>query len=257
MSSRNKPIIDSLTQTVQQKDPKLYSLLQKIEADLDEAYTALFTGPLPAVSGFELTSIDADVIEGIVARANLPEEIAYEDEENTFTEDILLHKVLDPYLRFKFDTGNQFFHLGAAANADYIIGQNAKKVVGAWAVDDAAVNGCAIEFLGGDIYFLHYTPALGTPRFQFKWTGKDLSFRNAAFTAFRSIINVDANNIIQLGKDFQTSGEGHIAIPDTTSANLPASGVAALNGLIVIDTTNHRLCFYEGGLRYYVNGTAF
>jgi len=38
--------------------------------------------------------------------------------------------------------------------------------------------------------------------------------------------------------------------------SLPSAG-AGVNGLLIFDTTNNRLCVYVGGNRYYLTGTSF
>jgi hypothetical protein len=71
------------------------------------------------------------------------------------------------------------------------------------------------------------------------------------------VIRANPQNFVEIGGGYGgTTLQNGVIINGVTDVNLPMAG-AALNGLVAIDVTNHRLCFYEGGARYYVQGTAF
>lgn len=74
----------------------------------------------------------------------------------------------------------------------------------------------------------------------------------------KPLIGIDVKNRIQLGNslDVKPTGEFHLFVPNITSGNLPPANTD-MNGLVVIDSTNTRLCFYSGGARYFVTKTAF
>lgn len=81
---------------------------------------------------------------------------------------------------------------------------------------------------------------------------KALRSVNGAGTDTLALIYLDSNSLVQAGR----SGVG-LSIPVVANASLQAAGSAALNGLLVIDSTNDRLCFYSGAGRRYVTGTPF
>jgi hypothetical protein len=79
---------------------------------------------------------------------------------------------------------------------------------------------------------------------------------NQGGTQSYSLIHFDVNDMVRLGADSQSSGVGHVAIPKDTTGTIPAAG-ATRNGLILIDETNNRFCFYANNNRYFVGGTPF
>lgn len=82
---------------------------------------------------------------------------------------------------------------------------------------------------------------------------KSIRSSNAAAGANIQMIGVDANDIIRVGANNTATGVGHFAIPDRTTANLPASGAATQDGTIVIEKgTPPNFIIYTGGLRYRV-----
>lgn len=76
---------------------------------------------------------------------------------------------------------------------------------------------------------------------------------NAAGTNTLPLVTLDAGNLVQLGSE---SAGAFPAVPMRAAGSLPAAS-ALMNGVLAIDTTNNRLCYWSGGVRYYINGTSF
>jgi hypothetical protein len=88
------------------------------------------------------------------------------------------------------------------------------------------------------------------------WLDGKTIYANARGVTF-PVAYVDANGIIKIGANAGITGISQMAIPRTTSAQLPA-GSKAMNGCIVIDSTNNRLVYYTNDLRYFIPiGTIF
>lgn len=76
---------------------------------------------------------------------------------------------------------------------------------------------------------------------------------NAAGADTYPLIVLNASNFVQVGTTTHTNP---IKISYDTNANLLAGGANA-NGVLGVDSTNNRLCYWSGGARYYLLGTAF
>jgi hypothetical protein len=85
---------------------------------------------------------------------------------------------------------------------------------------------------------------------------KGLRGVNAAGNDTYRMIAMDANNIIQLGSESALANPEVVAIPKGTNLQIPGAS-ANRSGGVFIDTTNNRLCYYSGGSRYWLAGTAF
>lgn len=79
MSSKNYGVIKSLSSAIGKglTPGQTYDLVNRVADDLNEVFTAVFTGPLPANDAKNLTNIQ---------RTSLPAKIAWTDLANTFTE---------------------------------------------------------------------------------------------------------------------------------------------------------------------------
>lgn len=273
----NKTIIDTLVSNVQSRDPKLAEALRKLTNNLEQIFKTLNEGPLPAVSGENLTDIQAENIEGTIPTENLPDNIAYIDTQNQFSTFQYFYNTL-VFIACLFTGGNQFFRLGTIADGDYFIGVNLFWNGAAWQ-QDVGVPGAALRFVNGAIQLLIYNAGLltafaidvnsvlyfGQPATVTGATAgepvlannKHLRGPNAAATATFRLIGIDNNNIVQLGKDASAGGDGHVAIPLVPNASIPTAG-GSKNGIIMIDTDNSRLVYFVNGNRYYLPiGTAF
>lgn len=274
VESINKSIKKGLIETFQNKDATLYEALSKINTDLDKVYETLFGGPLPAVDGSALLHINPVNIDSpgdIPTLVKNQGQIAFLNLPNTFLFDQNITAAEGTW-----DSTNA--HVGNAIGGDAYIGANLKWKGGAWGSDLGGV-AMLLYMIGGTAQFYHWNGAALVLRYNIDINGvhrygvplsvvnavagdlvlenqKDVRASNTLTTAAVSLIRLDANDLVVLGNDAVNSGRGHVAIPWVAAANLPAAG-AAKDGIIVIDKTNHRLCFYETGARYYVAGTAF
>lgn len=277
--SPNKLSIDTLLQTVQRKDPKLYDALLKMAADLNKTYSALFDGPLPAVDGefLDLT---------LMPESSLPATVAFTDVSNIFIEDQQVQKTFPSYDTRWFDDTQQLpgTIVGRFTHTDdgsILVSGNLSFDGTDWNTDDGN-DGAGLEFIGATIDFIqnilgiNYYPfkvdvdqiiRLGNPTF---WTDsdpdelvimndKEIRATDSTETKTLPIAVLSANDLVVLGSTpvGSTSGEGNISIPRCVNADLPVAG-GTRNGIIIIDTTNHRICYYVNGNRYFMTtGTSF
>jgi hypothetical protein len=272
----NKSIIDSLTETIKQKvDPaKLYDILQKVNQNISKIYDTLFIGPLPSVSGenLDLTALP---------RTELPVGIAFVDVANIFTENQAVIRTNQPTWRLlttssvtagrmiNVTSGQTLFSHGM-----YYDGTN-------WVADNGATGAGLLVNSAGTIQLLQMVAGvlnvpiviaadkvirigtIGTA------TGaaadeivipnlKALKASNVAATGTLPIAIIDGFDLVQIGSKSagNTNPNGAPAIPTVAAADLPAAG-ANNNGMILIDKTNHRICWWDSGNRYYAAGTAF
>jgi hypothetical protein len=81
---------------------------------------------------------------------------------------------------------------------------------------------------------------------------------NAAGTTGFPLIGMDGSNIVCVAGASTTASTGaFMRIPRFTNGQLNA-GSSTMDGVLVIDTTNSRLVYYTGGLRYWIPiGTSF
>lgn len=265
--SPNKTIVNALIGTFQRevKPDKLYDTLRKMSADLNKAYEALFDGPLPPVDGHALTNLNAANLTG-----EIPESfgIAYINKLNIFSrgQKIIEDDELEPFLLLGYGdllvdpdiTPLSYLRTGAIADGDFYISQNAKWGGIAFERDTATDGSLALELAGGVMNFVWYDTVLAAYRKTFKFTGPEISCSNQADLASLSIIMRDANNVIRVGESaaIDTTPVGHFGIPAKVALELPAAGAIA-DGVIIINKTTNRFCFYHSGLRYYVAGIAF
>lgn len=267
----NKTIVNSLIATLQRevKPEKLYDAIRKISADFDLVYGTLFDGPLPAVDGFALTRLDVDSLEGIVARANLPEEIAYEDEENLFIQPQAITTNLGDFLTLAYGDlisdptvpPTSYWHFGARQDAQFYEGQNATWNGSGYDRDDVALGALSVERQAGLWSLTWYDVSIADFRDTFLMEGREFKCANFLDTGHIGIAGVDEYNIVRFGNDAAIVAGlayGHIAIPTRITGDLPAAAAnSSTAGILVIDKTLNRLCFYHGTTRYYLTGTAF
>lgn len=237
VESPNKAVKKSLIETIQQKDAKLYDALQRMNADLDKTYETLFGGP-----------IDVSNFDGVIDEVNLPANIAFQDRVNTFTENIILAvskaiyagSVAVANLRFYVDATLAIIRIGPGGRFGWqnSVGADIGTVFPSGAIH---AYGAGVDPGAAGFYVANSSPF------------KSL---NAGGTGYFHLLSLDVNNVLRLGEDAVATGQGHVGIPAKTDVNLPPAG-AANDGIIVIDKTNNRLCFYHSGARYYVTGTAF
>lgn len=271
MSSKNAPFIKAYATAVangltpgQESD-----LANRIADDLDAVYTALFTGPLPINSAVNLTAIQ---------RSALPDKIAWTDLENNF--DTFSQKVTLDYGGWfsYFTAGTKPSRFQNTIDGGTLIGSGISFDGGGYHTDGGDNSG--MQFNNGYVTeIVAYVAGALKHMFRIETAGqvtigqlttltslvigelgiannKIIRGTNAAGTDNLPLITIDANNLVQAGSN-AASGNGAFSIPKNTNANLPAAG-ATRNGIIVIDTTNSRLCYYVGGLRYFIPiGTSF
>lgn len=274
-----KSIVDGLILTQQQKDNKLFDALSKMNQDIDKVYRALFDGLLPATSGRLINLTETP-------ESSFPETTAFTDKENIFNKDQEISKEF-PVLSLEWNPG-----LGAAisgkktrlmqiADGTTFLGSNLYFDGADWLNDDDAKDGAALQIIDDEISFIQYisdviyTPLvidhdriirIGNPDFYSDADEDEIVIPNSKkFRATDStslltypLFFLDANDIFQIGTNpvGATTGEGNVGIPRAVGTDLPAAGVGR-NGIIIINKTTPRLCFYVNNLRYYVAGTAF
>jgi hypothetical protein len=284
MPSDNNLIIRSLTQTLQQRleddsqkdaaekigeliNSKLYDLLNRMNEDLNETFNTLFDGPLPAVDAFALLNLNADNITG----TRFPDtfRIAYLDDVNIFTRGQTITEDDDTEPFWKFGFGNtlsdpivdptSFLRIGALADGEFFISQNAFFDGAAWDQDDTAIDSLVINLIDGQFSFDWWDNVLGDFRNTWLWDGREQLIADFADTAYLSFVFVDDNDVIHLGESAatDTTPAGHIAIQAKISSEIPLDGDVDNDGIIIIDKTNKYLVFYTGGLRYQVTGVAY
>jgi len=269
MSSRNKTIITTLIETFQRtlEPAKMYSCLQKVNADLDEVWSQVNEGPLPTNNGKNL-----DLSE--VPEDNLPDTVAFTDKANVFVENQTIDegKALHLLAATPNLTGNIkpltdgsslivgigfdhdgvtysgtgsgiIFESGGITTLARIIGGTLQKLIRATASGIISI-GTLVTETGAAINDLVMK------------NGKVIRGTNFGGTTNLAMINIDANDLIILGGDAVSSGAGHVHIPHVASANVPTAG-ATKNGIILIDKDNNWLVYYSNGNRYKIVGTSF
>lgn len=269
MPSDNNLIIRSLTETIKEppKDndelrnllSRTYDLITRMNQDLNEVFNAVFDGPLPAVDGFELTRLNAAVLEG-----ELPSgfNIAYLDEINAFLRGQSILETDDevPLLQFGFTSSpTSYLRIGALDDGEFFLSQNAFFDGAVFDQDDAAIDSLIFHFVGGELSLEWWDNVLGDFRNTWTIAGREILCEDFADTAQLSFVLIDDNDVIHLGESAatDTTPAGHIAIPAKINTEIPLDGDADNDGIIIIDKTNKYLVFYTGGLRYRVAGVAY
>lgn len=279
--SPNKAIINSLVETVKQKPKeldtaKLYDALQKMNQDLNKTYDALFDGPLPAVSGEKLDLTN-------LPRTNLPAGIAFTDVANIFSEAQTIERTRPELkLRFSVPAGGSGINGRVAVSTDGVvyISDNLYYDGAAWVCDVGNVGSMVFQSVGFTQFYSKDATGLlfcaqVSPKGTFEHgpvgfrtgavvgdviiaNGKIFYGNNVAATKILSILQIDVNDLVQLGSNpvGAATGEGNISIPRAVTADLPTAG-GTRNGIVILDKTNNRLCYYVSGARYYLTGTAF
>lgn len=278
--SPNKLIVNSLIQTLQHKDQKLYELLLKMADDVNKSYSALFDGILPITSGKNL-----DLSE--VPKESLPNFIAFTDQENIFEFDQDIIQEYSQWTVTWLDTvdnipGTIKGHFGQIADGEVLFSSNLFFDGLDWILD-GGTNGSALLLGGGNISLIHFDGTnlfepftvdsadriirLGNPAFYTDANEDEIVLSNTKFIrganfaadATLPMMNLDANDLVELGSNpvGATTGEGNISIPRAVVADLPTAG-ATRNGILILDKTNNRLCYYVSNNRYYIGiGTSF
>lgn len=270
MSSKNAPFIKAYATAIanglspgQESD-----LANRIADDLDAVYTALFTGPLPVNSAVNLTDI---------SRTSLPPKIAWTDLVNLFEKNQEIDLTYGAWIS-RATGGTKPSRFQNTLDGGTLVGSGISFDGTGYHTDGGDNsgmqfnNGYAAEivaYVGGVLKHLFRVESAGQVTIGQLATltglvigelgiGNSLAFRgtNAAGNANLPLVFIDVNNLVQLGSNNAT-GDGAIAIPKNTAVNLPASG-ATRNGIIALDTTNNRLCYWVNGNRYFIPiGTIF
>lgn len=277
--SINKTVISTLIETLQRKvEPaKLYDALRRIADDLAKTYDALFFGPLPAVSGKNL-----DLTEVPLDKYN-------EDLFTPFQEDQLIEgqnkSWLVQWVQPGVDSSGSFARMTQTADGTAIFSLNLNEDDGNWDTDNSK-DGAALQMDdAGNVSIIQSILDVIYEDFQM---GKDRILRlfldatdEVALTdavagdivipnlsKLRAIdstglktyqlLQFDGNNLLELGSNpvGAATGEGNISISRAVTADLPTAG-ATRNGIIILDKTANRLCYYVNGNRYYLAGIAF
>lgn len=256
--SINQSLIDSYVQALQRevKPNVLYNALSKIKDDLAKVYTTLFDGPLPAVDGFNLTRINAAVLNGIIP----PEyHLAYWDVDNEWSSSQTM--VDDGEFFWKMGFGDlladpaveplSWMRLGAIADESFFLSQNLF-FDATWQKDNGADGASVIQLEDGDIFAKWFDSGLGDVRNTFLFRGPELFFANFDDDDYLSFLQRDDNDVLRVGGSSEDDGTpvGFFAIPVKATVELPSSGNADADGIIVIDDTAIRLVIYANGLRY-------
>lgn len=274
--SINKTVISTLIETLQRKvEPaKLYDALRRIADDLAKTYDALFFGPLPAVSGknLDLTEVPLDKYNP--------------DLYTPFQEDQLIEGQNKSWLVQWIVPGvtstGAYARVTQTADGTAIFSLNLNETSTGWKNEDSSRDGAALQLdnqgnitlvqsildiiykdfkLGKDHILRLFTPLniIGA-------IANDIVIPN--LTNLRAVdstglktyqlIQFDANDLLELGSNpiGAATGEGNISISRAVTADLPTAG-ATRNGIIILDKTANRLCYYVNGNRYYLAGIAF
>jgi len=255
-----------------------YDLMRRVSEDLDSVFTTVNSGPLKAVNASALLHINPVNIDSpgdVPPNVTSQGQVAFLNVANNF---ILNQRISRNYATFETNyNNNEIGRMQSHVANGTFFGNNMNFTGGAWA-SDTGNPGSAISCFAGGIFFLGFPGAIalrGSIDANGIWNigapaslvnavindivlekQKDIRASNNAATRAVSLIRLDANDLVGLGSDALNTGKGHVAIPWVTAANLPAAA-AAVDGVIVQDKTNNRLCFYQNGARYYVAGTAF
>lgn len=277
MPNPNRQIINSLIETLKFKvePPKIYDCLIKLTKDFNKAYDALFDGPLPPVSGKDL-----DLTE--IPSSNLPSNIAYINKANVFSEIQTLEGVLKAFVVGDSATSAVRGRFSQSPGNNSYVSNNLYYNGAAWVSDNGAVGSMLFQSGGYSIFYaliggvltqifaanpnaggIVHTGALPNANNLNAFdivvpNTKKLASVNAAGTTNLSMILMDGFDLVQLGSKSagNTNVNGSPAIPTVANADLPPTS-ANNNGVILIDKTNHRICWWDSGNRYYAAGTAF
>lgn len=284
--SINQPVISSLIESFQRKlEPaKVYDAVRRMNSDLDKAYNALFFGPLPAVDGNNLTNLNARNLTGFIKEENVPDNIAFQDRENLFSDLNTFVNEDESSIALGFGTVTEadefgqgreyeneptsFFHMGAIADGEFYLGQNYRYDGSDFERDNESLGGLILEFDDGQLEFKTLLPAdafdYPEPYLAntFRFEAKNLWIQNYEQDDTVNIIFVDPHwDIILLGGsagDFADDWVGHIAIPNKATPPVIDGGEPTrLDGVICIDKTTSRLCYYTNGGRFRITGAAF
>src|SRR4051812_23378389 len=248
MSSRNSPTIKTLVNGIGGglSPGQTYDLMKRITDDLDTIYNTLFTGPLPAVSGQNLILTDTP-------ETNFPDKVAFTDKANVFTVDQTVHAVI---------YGDNIRSTGAVAGLITEDRGTPGNYGGMYKTGGVTRIWCGpfgdtilYNDSGGVGFCVPVSSIPATPSIVIG-NGTSIYGRDTAGTGILSMITVDSSNLVYLGINAAASGQGHVGIPTVLVADIPVAG-ASRNGVIVIDKTNNRLCYFSSGNRYYLTGTAF
>jgi len=268
MPSKNNLIIKTLTNTFQSGylDPaKTYDLVNRMNQDLNEVFNAVFDGPLPAVSGFNLTSLNAANLVGPIPESY---HLAYTDRVNSFSrgQEIVQDDEEEPFLKFGFGdlvsdpvvTPSSYFRIGSIGDGDFFISQNSFWDGSVFDRDDATIGAVRVDLINGDLAFNWYDTVLGDFRDTWSFSGKDILCSNFDDDDVLAFALLDEEDVFRLGESaaIDNTPKGWIAIPAKVFTELPAAGPES-DGIIGINKTSNRFVFYHSGLRYYVTGTSF
>lgn len=284
MSSKNEPTVNTLISALQPnaqakqplKDSNLYQLLSKSTSDLYDAYDALFDGPLPAVSGENLTDLNASAItSGTVPLANLPAGIAFLANANVFSQGQITQADFAGWAIQAATGHSSYGRFNVKTDGDFYISGNLWWNGTAW-VNDSGTAASGIRFVSGTLQFLYTGAAqsgiidvngvwrIGTPGSVVGAVVGDMVFPNSSFirganvgnTTSVKMMGIDVNNLIEIAPDAQNTGDYHLSIPRAINTDLPAAG-STRNGILVLDKTSNLLCYYVGNQRFAVLGSAF
>lgn len=281
--SPNKLIVDSLIQTIQRKDSKLYEALSKMADDLNKSYSALFDGILPASSGKNLDLTETPEVQ-------FPDFIAFIDKANLFIENQTVLKEF-PEVDVQWNilgtpTSGIKGRLTQTDDGEVLVSGNLYFDGTDWQSDDTN-DGAGVQFIGASIDFLQFISGdiyhpfqvdddkiirLGNPVFFSDSDedniviGSEKYIRASDSTDLRTlpILKLDEFDIIQLGSNAgtlidPTSGEGNVAIPTVVDfEDLPTPG-ATRNGIIIIyngvDIDTAYLIIYANDVSYAIEAT--
>lgn len=283
--SRNKTVTISLIQTFQKeiKPEKLYDCLQRMDDDLNKTYETLFEGPLPAVSGENLLLQNTPEL-------NFPTTTMFTDKANVVTESPQsITKDFSEY-RGSVKDGQKLWHIQAVSDGEVIWSNGLAYDPDTGSLGADSGDGVLIEMKDAAFEIWQSIASVISKPFKiaadlgtFIWgepkslvdgtltpaNANDMIIANgvtlracrksAPFATLPVMTFMDLNDLVDIGSNptGSTSGEGNISIPTAVAADLPLAG-ATRNGILILDKTNNRLCYYVGGLRYKIAlGTAF
>jgi hypothetical protein len=285
-SSRNEQSISTLVNAIQGglTVGQSYDLLRQISDDLKTAFNRIeeFKNPYNAESD-DSTFIDPT---HIASPGDLPQlvlsqgQVAFLNTPNVFTRNqiILNDDIPSLTIYWNASTTPKKGRMQMIQDGQMVFSCNMYWDGSAWTTDTG--DGSGIYFDGaGNIYFkeqiagTHYNVAQFT-------TGRVLTFDpggfstgaldgeilyknnrsirgiNAASNALFQMIGITNTDQIVIGANAASTGKGHVKHPDATTANLPAAA-AANDGIIAIDKTTNKICWWENGSRFAVAGVAF
>lgn len=279
MSSINAATISTLVNAISGglTAGQTYDLVRKISEDLDDVFSTVNSGPLKAVDGSALLHINPKNIDSPGDSPQLitdPGPVAFTNWANIFLQDQVIKRADGvSLLVVDGNAGTQRGFIGQSNGANAYHSHNMYLFGGVWQVDGAPPASMLFQTAGKNVFYSHNGAVLSPPLFTItpnigSYFGPvpsvtlmglyDVALLNESYIRGSNVagnnnlgmIRVNANDVVELGPDANSGARiGHIVIPQKTTANMPPAA-AASDGIIAIDKTTNKLCYWVGGVRY-------